>query len=66
MTSASLFEQVERKHHYSGMLADSGRLKELQQHSFEKFMFFRDPGYPQNIYLQSGFEDANITQDELI
>ena len=40
MTSANFFEQVEQKHHYSGVLADSGLLKELQWHSFENFFFF--------------------------
>ena len=30
MTSANFFEQVEQKHHYNGVLADFGLLKDLQ------------------------------------
>ena len=56
------------KRHDSGMLADSGLLNQLQQHSFDTggrpLCIYRDPAYLLRVHLQSGFRSANITREE--
>ena len=65
---ANLFGPVERKRHASGMLADSGLLNKLQQHSFDTggrpLCIYRDPAYPLRVHLQSGFRGATISREE--
>ena len=65
---ANLFGPVEGKRHDSGMLADSGLLNQLQQHSFDTggrlLCSYGDPAYPSRVHLQSGFRGANITREE--
>ena len=65
---ANLIGPVEGKRHDSGMLADSGLLNQLQQHSFDTgerpLCIYGDPGYPLRVHLQSGFRGANITRQE--
>ena len=63
-----MFGPVEGKRHDSGMLADSGLLNQLQQHSFDTggrlLCSYGDPAYPSRVHLQSGFRGANITREE--
>ena len=63
-----MFGPVEGKRHDSGMLADSGLLNQLQQHSFDTggrpLCIYGDPAYPLRVHLQSGFRGANITREE--
>ena len=50
------------------MLADSGLLNQLQEHSFDTggrpLCIYGDPGYPLRVHLQSGFSGAKITRQE--
>ena len=63
-----MFGPVEGKRHDSGMLADSGLLNQLQQHSFDTggrpLCSYGDATYPSRVHLQSGFRGANITREE--
>ena len=63
-----MFGPVEGKQHDSIMLADSGLLNQLQQHSFDTggrpLCIYGDPAYPLRVHLQSGFRGANITREE--
>ena len=65
---ANLFRPVERKRHDSGMLADSGLLNQLQQHSFDTggrpLCIYGDPAYPRRVHLKIGFIESNITREE--
>ena len=53
----NLYGPVEGKRHDSGMLADSGLLATLQQHSFETngnpLCIYGDPAYPLRVHLPS-------------
>ena len=66
---ANFFGPVEGKRHDSGVLADSGLLIQLQQHSFDTggrpLCIYGGPAYPLRVHLQSGFRCANIREEEL-
>lgn len=59
---ANLFGPVEGRRHDSGMLADSGLLEKLQQHSFAPdgtlLCVYGDPAYPLRPHLQAPFKRA--------
>ena len=63
--AANLFGPVEGKRLESGMLADSGLLNQLQQHSFSTagnvLCKYGDPAYPLRPHLQSPFKGAHLT-----
>ena len=67
---ANMYGPVEGKRHDSGMLADSGLLNQLQQHSYGQngraLCIYGDPAYPLRVHLQSGFKGANITQQQML
>ena len=62
---ANLYGPVMGRRHDAYMLAASGVLNELEQHSFEptgnSLCIYRDPAYPLRIHLQTPFRGANIT-----
>ena len=65
---ANLFGPVEGKKHDSGMLALSGLLPKLQQHSFapngNPLCIYGDPAYPLRLHLQGPFKGARLTPNE--
>ena len=65
---ANLFGPVEGKKHDSGMLALSGLLPKLQQHSFapngNPQCIYGDPAYPLRLHLQGPFKGARLTPNE--
>ena len=65
---ASLFGPVEGRRHDSGMLADSGLLQNLSQHSFAPdgtpLCLYGDPAYPLRVHLQGPFKGARLTPEE--
>ena len=62
---ANLFGPVEGKRHDSSMLAESGLLNQLQQHSWSPngnlLCIYGDPAYPLRPQLQAPFKGARIT-----
>ena len=56
---ANLFGQVEGSKHDSGILAMSGLLNQLEQHSFtpdgQPLSIYGDPAYPHRVFLQCPF-----------
>ena len=62
---ANMYGPVEGKRHDSGMLADSGLLNLLLQHSFDTngnpLCIYDDPAYPLRVHLQACFKGANLT-----
>ena len=56
---ANLFGPVEGRRHDSGILAMSGLLNQLEQHSFtpdgQPLCIYGDPAYPQRVFLQCPF-----------
>ena len=65
---ANLYGPTEGRRHDSGILADSGLLNMLSQHSFDSngnpLCIYGDPAYPLRIHLQAGFQGANITAQQ--
>lgn len=63
-----LFGPVEGKRHDSAMLAQSGLLRELQQHSHgpngQVLCIYGDPAYPLRIQLQAPFRPPGLTADQ--
>ena len=63
--SVNIFFSEGRKHD-SGMLADSGLLGELEQHTFsptgEAKALYGDPAYPLRVHLQVPYRNAGLTQ----
>ena len=64
----NMYGPVEGKRHDSGMLADSGLLNMLQQHSFDTngnpLCIYGDPAYPLRVHLQAGFRGANLSAQQ--
>ena len=62
---ANMYGPVEGRRHDSGMLADSGLLDSLRQHSFDTngnpLCIYGDPAYPLRVHLQMGFRGNNLT-----
>ena len=62
-----IFILSEGKRHDSGMLADSGSLRDLEQHAFstlhEPMCMYGDPAYPHRVHLQSPFREAVLADD---
>ena len=62
---ADLYGPVEGRRHDSGMLAMSGLLPRLQNHSHRvnggPLCIYGDPAYPLRVHLQSPFRGNNIT-----
>ena len=52
------------------MLADSGLLNKLQQHSFklngDRLCMYGDPSYPLRVHLQTDFKGAHLTQQQYL
>jgi len=67
---ANLFGPVEGRRHDSGMLAMSGLLDKLQQHSFDPYgnilCIYGDPAYPLRPHLQAPFKGANISPNQAL
>ncbi|XP_065055206.1 uncharacterized protein LOC135683782 [Rhopilema esculentum] len=66
---ANLFGPVEGRRHDSGILAMSGLLNQLEQHSFtpdgQPLCIYGDPAYPQRVFLQCPFaRRPNLTVQE--
>lgn len=65
---ANLFGPIEGKRHDSAMLAESGLLAELQQHSRgpdgRNLCIYGDPAYPLRIQLQAPFRGPGLTNQE--
>ena len=65
---ANLYGPVEGKQHDSGMLAESGLLTDLQQHSFtlngQPLCIYGDMAYPIRVHLQAPFKGARLTPVE--
>ena len=65
---ANLFGPIEGKRHDSAMLAESGLLGELQQHSHgpngRNLCIYGDPAYPLRIQLQAPFRGPGLTNQE--
>lgn len=65
---ANMFGPIEGKRHDSGMLADSGLLNLLQQHSYDSngnpLCIYGDPAYPLRVHLQSCFKGANLNAQQ--
>lgn len=57
----------EGKRHDSGMLGDSGLLRDLEQRAFstlhDPMCMYGDPAYPHRVHLQSPFREAVLTDD---
>ena len=67
---ANLFGPVEGRRHDSAMLAMSGLLEQLAQHSFNlnghPLSIYGDPAYPHRVHLQCPFaRRPDLTDDEL-
>ncbi|CAH3028735.1 unnamed protein product [Porites evermanni] len=62
---ANMYGPVEGRRHDSGMLADSGLLRDLEQHAFsttrEPMALYGDPAYPLRVHLQVPYRGAGIT-----
>ncbi|XP_066910729.1 uncharacterized protein [Clytia hemisphaerica] len=65
---ANLFGPVEGKRHDSAMLAQSGLLNQLQQHSHKPngdiLCIYGDPAYPLRPHLQAPFRAPGLTPDQ--
>ena len=65
---ANLYGPVEGKRHDSGMLAESGLLQQLTQHSHsptgQPLCIYGDPAYPLRVHLQAPFKGARLTDNE--
>ena len=66
---ANLFGPVEGRRHDSAMLAMSGLLEQLEQHSFsldgQPLCIYGDPAYPHRVHLQCPFaRRPDLTDDE--
>ena len=66
----NLFGPVEGRRHHSAILAMSGLLEQLEQHSFtpdgQPLCIYGDPAYPHRVHLQNPFAlMPNLTDDEL-
>ena len=67
---ATLFGPVEGRRHDSAILAMSGLLEQLEQHSFnlnsQPLSIYGDPAYPHRVHLQCPFaRRPDLTDDEL-
>ena len=62
---ANLYGPAEGNRHDSGMLAVSGLLTDLQQHSFtpngQPLRIYGDMAYPMRVHLQAPFKGARLT-----
>ena len=59
----------EGRRHDNYMLAESGLLQNLQQHSWNRnqpLCIYGDPAYPLNIHLQAPFRGANLTEEQAL
>ena len=65
---AHLYGPVEGRRHDSGMLAMSGLLPQLEQHSFspdgQVLCIYGDLAYPHRLHLQCPFPAARLTQEQ--
>ena len=65
---ANLFGPVEGRRHDSGMLAMSGLLGQLEQHSFSEdgqpLCIYGDPAYPNRVHLQCPITRRPLTEHE--
>ena len=65
---AHLYGPVEGRRHDSGMLAMSGLLPQLEQHSFSSdgqvLCIYGDLAYPHRLHLQCPFPAARLTQEQ--
>ena len=65
----NIYRPVEGKNHESGMLRMSGRLEQLQAHSFDRasniLCIYRDPAYPLCPHLQASFRGNNLTNGQI-
>ena len=65
---ANFFGPVEGSRHDSYVLARSGFINLLEQHSFkrarEPLCIYGDPAYPLSVHLQTGFRNANGEEQE--
>ena len=56
-----------RRRHYSGMMADSGLLRNLEQNAFlpdgQPTCIYGDPAYPLRIHHQAPFRAVRLTPD---
>ena len=64
----NLFGPIEGKRHDSAMLAESGLLNELQQHSHtphgRSLCIYGDPAYPLRVQLQAPFRGPGLTAQQ--